>query len=268
MKIRKNIKLKSFKLSKIFDDIKELKNKNNPLFQSITTNISNSNNYISQNKNILNKNYEANSTEIHENNKTNKSYHKNRQYIFNNNNNKNKDLFCINKDNRLYLYKTFDNNIGSKCFSVPQTLNYYGKDNIKVNAAKAVMKMNNILLKKNINNLSLPKKPSFNISIKNKDKITKPVNDKKHINIKKLNFYLKNKNFKNFFFINLNKNNNSNKKSKHILYEKEKKKERNKYNQMLLEKFMELEACEKKFDHVIEDTLQKLNKEELNLYKQ
>ena len=129
--------------------------------------------------------------------------------------------------------------------------------------------MNNILLKKNINNLSLPKKSSFNIRIKNKDKITKPVNDKKHINIKKLNLYLKNKNYKNFFFINLNKNNTiSNKKNRHILYEKEKKKERNKYNQMLLEKFMELEACEKKFDYVIEDTLQKLNKEELNLYKQ
>ena len=267
MKIRKNVKLKSFKLSKIFDDIKEIKNKNNPLFQNIVTNTYNSNYYNSKNKNILSKNFETNSTEIHDNYKINISYHKNRQYILNNNNKKN-DLFYINKDNRLYLYKTFDNNARSKCFSVTQTLNYYGKDNIKVNAAKAVMKMNNILLKKNINNLSLPKKPSFNISIKNKDKITKPVNDKKHINIKKLNFYLKNKNFKNFFFINLNKNNNSNKKSKHILYEKEKKKERNKYNQMLLEKFMELEACEKKFDHVIEDTLQKLNKEELNLYKQ
>lgn len=49
------------------------------------------------------------------------------------------------------------------------------------------------------------------------------------------------------------------------LYELEKKREKERYNEMLREKFLELETCEKKFDIVIKETLKKLN-EEKNLY--
>ena len=50
-------------------------------------------------------------------------------------------------------------------------------------------------------------------------------------------------------------------KKKMTLYELEKKREKERYNEMLREKFLELETCEKKFNIVIEETLKKLNEE-------
>ena len=46
------------------------------------------------------------------------------------------------------------------------------------------------------------------------------------------------------------------------LFEREKKKQRNIYKEKLREKLFELEACEKKFDVEIYNTLSKLNDEE------
>ena len=51
------------------------------------------------------------------------------------------------------------------------------------------------------------------------------------------------------------------------LYEKEQKKQRDKYNEKLTEKLLELEECEKKFDIEILNTLSKLNDEEQKLYE-
>ena len=51
------------------------------------------------------------------------------------------------------------------------------------------------------------------------------------------------------------------------LYEKEQKKQRDKYNEKLREKLSELEECEKKFDIEILNTLFKLNDEEHKLYE-
>ena len=46
-----------------------------------------------------------------------------------------------------------------------------------------------------------------------------------------------------------------------------KKRKKEKYQKILMDKFAELEECEKKFNIVIEDTLIKLNDEEKNLHK-
>ena len=266
MKIRKNIKLRSFKLLNLLDEEKDNKNKKNILFQNITNNkVCKPKIYGYQKKNI----FDSNSTEIHNNyllNKTyfNKNRNRNKMYIINNNNNFNKALLHLNKRNKIDLFRTFDNsNLRTKCFSVPQTLNYYGKNDMKIKAAKAIMKMNNLLLKKNINKLSLPKNPSlYNSTNSNKNKFS-PINNRKIMNMKKMNYFLNDKKYKNFFLFN----SNDSKKKKLSLYEKEKMREKNRYNQILMEKFIELEACEKKFDIVIENTLQKLNNEEFNLYK-
>ena len=148
--------------------------------------------------------------------------------------------------------KSFDN--GMKCFSVPQTLNYYGKSNIKVKATKEALKMNRILMKNNINNLALPKRSL--------------INSQRNYNNYKLNL---NRLINNNIIFNLKKNNfclnelSKKAKKKMTLYELEKKREKERYNEMLREKFLELETCEKKFDIVIEETLKKLN-EEKNLY--
>ncbi len=270
MKIRTCVKLKSFKLQKILDDSKDnkTKNKNNSLYQKITTNnvCSKTKIYNYQKKNV----FEPSFTKIHDNYLNNKSYsnknrnrNRNRMYINNENYNKN-NLFLLNKKNKIDSYKSFDNNISTKCFPVPQTLNYYGQNNIKMKAAKAVMKMNNLLLKNNINNLSLPKNQISKNSNYDKLNTFSPINDKKIFNMKRTNCYLKDKNYKNLFLI---KSNSNSKGKKLSLLERERRKKRHKYNKILMEKFSELEECEKKFDIVIENTLQKLNNDELYLYQ-
>lgn len=227
MKIRNNTKLKDFKLTKILDEINEANKidyyrsfnkmylKTNPILKN--------NGFI--NEKIINKS-------------VNKS--------------ENKYYLSKNKKNKIEFLKSFDN--GMKCFSVPQTLNYYGKNNIKVKATKEALKMNRILMKNNINNLALPKRPLINSQRNNNNyklNSNRYINNNIIFNLKKNNFCLK----------ELSKKT----KKKMTLYELEKKREKERYNEMLREKFLELETCEKKFDVVIEETLKKLN-EEKNLY--
>ena len=77
------------------------------------------------------------------------------------------------------------------------------------------------------------------------------------------------------YLYNKNKNLNllpklENSKSKKFslsLYNKEKRRQRDRYNEKLKEKLLELEECEKKFDVEIFNTLSKLNDEEKRLYE-
>ncbi len=256
MKIKRNIKLKTFKLNKIIDNTIETKSKNsNFLLKSLKTNIFNS-----QNEKIFKNNYDINSTE-------NTYNSKNKIKLNNISNNNIKNFLSLNKKMRINF--PLDNNISNKCFSVPQTLNYYGRNNIKINAANAVKKMNKFFLKKNINYLSLPKNPFININVKQNKNIFNSFNksDKRIINMKKNNFLLNDKKNKYIDYYLNDLNEKKTKRKKISLYEKEKKREKDKYNKMLKEKFKELEACEKKFDIVIDNTLLKLNNEEKNLYK-
>ena len=227
MKIRNNTKLKDFKLTKILNEINEANKIDN---------------YSSFNKMYL---------------KTNPLLKKNgliNEKIINKSINKSENKYYLskNKKNKIEFLKSFDN--GMKCFLVPQTLNYYGKNNIKVKATKEALKMNRILMKNNINNLALPKRSL--------------INSQRNYNNYKLNL---NRLINNNIIFNLKKNNfclnelSKKAKKKMTLYELEKKREKERYNEMLREKFLELETCEKKFDIVIEDTLKKLN-EEKNLY--
>ncbi len=227
MKIRNNTKLKDFKLTKILDEINEAnKIDNYSSFNKM---------YLKTNPIIKNKGF------INEK-------------IINKSVNKSENKYCLskNKKNKIEFLKSFDN--GMKCFSVPQTLNYYGKNNIKVKATKEALKMNRILMKNNINNLALPKRSL--------------INSQRYYNNYKLN---SNRFINNNIIFNLKKNNfclkelSKKTKKKMTLYELEKKREKERYNEMLREKFLELETCEKKFDIVIEETLKKLN-EEKNLY--
>ena len=227
MKISNNTKLKDFKLTKILDEI----NEDNKI-----------DNYRSFNKTYLKTNPILKNNGFINDKKVNKNVNKS----------ENKYYLYKNKKNKIEFLKSFDN--GLKCFSVPQTLNYYGKNNIKAKATKEALKMNRILMKNNINNLALPKWSLFN-SQRNynnyKLNSNRLINNNIIFNLKKNNFCLK----------GLSKKT----KKKMTLYELEKKREKERYNEMLKEKFLELENCEKKFDIVIEETLKKLN-EEKNLY--
>ena len=227
MKISNNTKLKDFKLTKILDEI----NEDNKI-----------DNYRSFNKTYLKTNPILKNNGFINEKKVNKNVNKS----------ENKYYLYKNKKNKIEFLKSFDN--GLKCFSVPQTLNYYGKNNIKVKATKEALKMNRILMKNNINNLALPKRSL--------------INSQRNYNNYKLN---SNRLINNNIIFNLKKNNfclnelSKKAKKKMTLYELEKKREKERYNEMLREKFLELETCEKKFDIVIEETLKKLN-EEKNLY--
>jgi hypothetical protein len=101
-------------------------------------------------------------------------------------------------------------------------------------------------------------------------KIYKPINTS--FNMKKpsksnKNFFNRKKLFNNNNYISLPKLKGSkSKKYSMSLYEKEQKKQRDKYNERLRDKLLELEECEKKFDIEIMNTLSKLNEEEHKLY--
>ena len=254
MKIRNNIKLKSFKLNKIINDEMEIKNnKKIPLYKSLNSNL-----YNSQNKNIFKINDEINSTENPESKKIKlkigkNDFNKNNPYIINNNV---KSLLLWNKKNKINLKKAFNN---TNCFSVPQTLNYYGRFNIKSKATNVVNKMNKFLMKENINHLSFPKHPNNNFI----NNFSNNFNEKRIFNMKKMNFAFKNNKYQDFIDLDSNRK----ERKKLSLFEKEKVRQRQRYQKILKEKFVELEACEKKFNIVIENTLLKLNEEEKNLYK-
>ena len=128
----------------------------------------------------------------------------------------------------------------------------------KKSLLKPKIKISNLILKNSINNLYMPKK------------IYKPINTS--FNMKKpsksnKNFFNRKKLFNSNNYISLPKLKGSkSKKYSMSLYEKEQKKQRDKYNERLRDKLLELEECEKKFDIEIMNTLSKLNEEEHKLY--
>ena len=76
--------------------------------------------------------------------------------------------------------------------------------------------------------------------------------------------YLQNKNNK---YLTLPKLKDSKTKKYSLsLYNKEKQRQKERYDEKLREKLLELEECEKKFDIEIYNTLSKLNEEEKRLY--
>ena len=164
-------------------------------------------------------------------------------------------LPSLNKSNMSHsLYQNFCLKNGDiiKCIAIPKTLNYYGLNNIKISTTKEIIKMNNNLLRNSLVNLTKSNKPSWtnNSSFK----------------IKKINRGSEKKKSNNAFKKIFNSEDTRNKKKKLSLYERELVKKKLKYNQMMKSKFIELEKCEKKFDVVITDTLQKLDEAEKNLY--
>ena len=119
----------------------------------------------------------------------------------------------------------------------------------KKSLTKSNIKINNLSLKNSINNIFMSHKSYFN---KNKT-------NEKDKNI----FNQKNKNFGLLPKLKGTKE----KKFSLSLFEREKKKQRNIYKEKLREKLFELEACEKKFDVEINNTLSKLNEEEKKFNK-
>ena len=227
MRIRHSIKLKTYKLSEIFGNNFSNKLKNNFILQNISTN------YETQTQSKLNNKYNTNLTEIKEVIPL-------------------KNLITAKSNSKLgddYLFNNYDKD----------TYNYFGKNHLYKSMIKPKIKMNNILIKNSFNNSSIPKisnKAIINTNINNKIKKNlinaRYLDNKKYIN-KKYNIFPKVKGTK-----------SSN--IKISLYEKEKKKQRNIFNDKLREKLLELEECEKKFDVEIFNTLSKLNDEEKRLY--
>ena len=233
MIIRKPKKLKVYKLNHIFTPESFIKKKNNLSILSIT-----SNNEF-QKKLKLKNNYDKNITEINETNKYNY-----------------KDLLLSKSNSKLSL-KNMINNSDRKIYISNKKLlkvgeNFNNKENNKVN---------NLFIKSSINNF--PSMTKSYVSIYNSS-----YNDKRKKFFKKFN---KNKfNLNNNFYMNNYKllpkiNGSKSKKYSLTLYEKEKKKQKDIYDEKLKEKILELEACEKKFDEEIFRTLSKLELEEKNL---
>ena len=213
MRIRKQIKLKEYRLSYLFNNETYNKLKNNLLLHNVTSN-------YEQQKNIQLKNdYDTDITEIK----------------------------GIKKD--LILPKTNINNIKTNNNSLNKIF------------FKSKLKINNLQIN-NSNNI-------FPINKKSYKTIT---NNNTSFNMKKINKSNKNLfNKKNLY----NKNNckilprikgSKEKKNSMNLFEREKKKQRDKYNEKLREKLLELEICEKQFDAEIYNTLSKLNEEGKKLY--
>ena len=213
MRIRKQIKLKEYRLSYLFNNETYNKLKNNLLLHNVTSN-------YEQQKNIQLKNdYDTDITEIK----------------------------GIKKD--LILPKTNINNIKTNNNSLNKIF------------FKSKLKINNLQIN-NSNNIFPIKKKSYKT-------IT---NNNTSFNMEKINKSNKNLfNKKNLY----NKNNckilprlkgSKEKKNSMNLFEREKKKQRDKYNEKLREKLLELEICEKQFDAEIYNTLSKLNEEGKKLY--
>ena len=213
MRIRKQIKLKEYRLSYLFNNETYNKLKNNLLLHNVTSN-------YEQQKNIQLKNdYDTDITEIK----------------------------GIKKD--LILPKTNINNIKTNNNSLNKIF------------FKSKLKINNLQIN-NSNNI-------FPINKKSYKTIT---NNNTSFNMEKINKSNKNLfNKKNLY----NKNNckilprlkgSKEKKNSMNLFEREKKKQRDKYNEKLREKLLELEICEKQFDAEIYNTLSKLNEEGKKLY--
>ena len=159
-----------------------------------------------------------------------------------------------NYDNNLTETKEQESDYKNLLLSKSSGINQNNSSSIK-SLIKPNLKMGNLILKNNIKNYSIPKKDYktiINISNSNKSK-------------KK---YLYNKNYINNKYRFLPKLKGSKEKKYSMsLFEKERKDQRDRYNEKLREKLLELEECEKKFDVEIFNTLSKLNEEEHKLYE-
>ena len=139
---------------------------------------------------------------------------------------------------------------------------YLAKSNSKNIFTKPNIQMNNIMIKSYIKNKSYQKKDyktlvnNTSINMNKANKIKKNLFNKE---------YLYNKNNKLNLLPKLE--NSKGKKFSLSLYNKEKRRQRDRYNEKLKEKLLELEECEKKFDVEIFNTLSKLNDEEKRLYE-
>lgn len=251
-----NKNIKSFKLKNLLEEIIDKKEQAKK-YPIIKPNLFNSEQKIYILRNNLNKNsneiIDKTYTEINnvEKRKINKS--------------SKKDLPQLKTSkSKNYFYRK--NSDKTKFVPISNTLNYYGYNPLKLKTTKALIKMNNILLKKSVNNLSKPINLFYYITPLNKGK-----NKFKIISTEDFgDFDFKNSNNKNrkMFIFNYKKCFKSNSKSKKCsLYEREKVKTKRKYNQMIKQKFIELDSCEKKFDVVITKTLKKLNEAEETLFK-
>ena len=129
----------------------------------------------------------------------------------------------------------------------------YKNDKNSKKSLKINLKLNAFSIRNSINNIFMPRESYIYFRNKAIEKNKNIFNRKKYIN-------------KNYEFLPILKGTKE-KKYSLSLFEKEKKKQRDKYEQKLREKLYELEACEKKFDVEIYNTLYKLNEEEKKLSK-
>ena len=119
---------------------------------------------------------------------------------------------------------------------------------LKEKSNRAYMRMNRLLLEETLKRLAIPKfQKSKRREITNSEKSK----------------YLSNKDLLDDDFLNGRKR--TAKKKEISLFEKEKIRTREKYNFLLKNKFKQLDTCEKKFDLVIDKTLQLLNDYKLSL---
>ena len=213
MRIRKQIKLKEYRLSYLFNNETYNKLKNNLLLHNVTSN-------YEQQKNIQLKNdYDTDITEIK----------------------------GIKKD--LILPKTNINNIKTNNNSLNKIF------------FKSKLKINNLQINNSNNIFPINKKSYKTITNNNTSFNMKKINKSNKNLFNKKNLYNKN-NYKILPRIKGSKE----KKNSMNLFEREKKKQRDKYNEKLREKLLELEICEKQFDAEIYNTLSKLNEEGKKLY--
>ena len=232
MRIRNSIKLKSYKLKYLFSNDLNNKLKNNFLYQN------------------LNSNYDL-IKKIKQKNKNNTNLTEIKEVIPHNNN----LLLTKSKSKLINIQNLTDRKEKNDFIMKKSSLNRLTKPKIKIS---------NLMIKDFINDKS-------NSKLKYKTIINNTsINMGKTIRIKGIKKNLFNKEHsqnKNNKYLTLPKLKDSKTKKYSLsLYNKEKQRQKERYDEKLREKLLELEECEKKFDIEIYNTLSKLNEEEKRLY--
>ena len=232
MRIRNSIKLKSYKLNYLFSNDLNNKLKNNFLYQNLNSNYDLIKIIKQKNKNS------TNLTEIKE--------------VIPHNNNL---LLTKSKSKLINIQNLTDRKEKNDFIMKKSSLNRLTKPKIKIS---------NLMIKDFINdksNSKLKYKTIINNTSINMGKTIRIKGIKKNLFNKE---YLQNKNNK---YLTLPKLKDSKTKKYSLsLYNKEKQRQKERYDEKLREKLLELEECEKKFDIEIYNTLSKLNEEEKRLY--
>ena len=232
MRIRNSIKLKSYKLNYLFSNDLNNKLKNNFLYQN------------------LNSNYDL-IKKIKQKNKNNTNLTEIKEVIPQNIN----LLLTKSKSKLINIQNLTDRKEKNDFIMKKSSLNRLTKPKIKIS---------NLMIKDFINdksNSKLKYKTIINNTSINMGKTTRIKGIKKNLFNKE---YLQNKNNK---YLTLPKLKDSKTKKYSLsLYNKEKQRQKERYDEKLREKLLELEECEKKFDIEIYNTLSKLNEEEKRLY--